>query len=50
VKVNIGAGGPLGIYFAILINQNGRANDVTIVERDGPNDTFAGASCPHAGT
>ena len=32
--------GPAGLYFAILMKRLNPANQVTILERDGPNDTF----------
>lgn len=32
--------GPAGLYFAILMKRLNPANQITILERDGPNDTF----------
>ena len=40
MHVVIIGGGPAGLYFGILIKQQDPANEVTILERDGPNDTF----------
>ncbi|HET7091645.1 MAG TPA: TIGR03618 family F420-dependent PPOX class oxidoreductase [Anaerolineae bacterium] len=40
MKINIIGAGPAGLYFAILMKKIDPAHDVTIVERDGPNDTF----------
>ncbi|MGH9765188.1 MAG: FAD-dependent monooxygenase [Blastocatellia bacterium] len=40
MKINIIGGGPAGLYFAILMKKQDAANDITIFERDGPNDTF----------
>jgi anthraniloyl-CoA monooxygenase len=37
--VSIG-GGPAGLYFAILMKQQDPAHDITIIERNGPDDTF----------
>ena len=38
--VAIIGGGPAGLYFAILMKGRDRSHDITVVERDGPNDTF----------
>jgi len=40
MKINILGGGPAGLYFAILMKRLDPAHDITITERDGPNDTF----------
>jgi len=40
VKINVLGGGPAGLYFAILMKKADPAHRVTIVERDGPGDTF----------
>jgi anthraniloyl-CoA monooxygenase len=40
MKINIIGGGPAGLYFAILMKLQDPAHAITVVERDGPNDTF----------
>jgi anthraniloyl-CoA monooxygenase len=40
MKINILGGGPAGLYFAILMKRLDSSHDITIIERDGPNDTF----------
>ena len=40
MKINIIGGGPSGLYFAILMKNQNPAHDITVIERDGPNDTF----------
>lgn len=40
MKINIIGGGPAGMYFAILMKRAGAAHDITIYERNGPDDTF----------
>jgi len=40
VKINIIGGGPAGMYFAILMKQADPAHDITVYERNGPDDTF----------
>jgi anthraniloyl-CoA monooxygenase len=40
MKINIIGGGPAGLYFAILMKKLDPSHDITVVERDGPNDTF----------
>jgi len=40
MKTNIIGGGPAGMYFAILMKQADAAHDITIHERNGPDDTF----------
>ena len=40
MKITIIGGGPAGMYFAILMKQPGAAHDITVHERNGPDDTF----------
>src|SRR5437660_4193654 len=40
MKITIIGGGPAGMYFAILMKQADAAHDITIYERNGPDDTF----------
>jgi anthraniloyl-CoA monooxygenase len=40
VRISIVGGGPAGLYFALLMKKRDPAHTITIVERDGPNDTF----------
>ena len=40
MKINIIGGGPAGLYFAILMKKAEAAHQITIYERNGPNDTF----------
>ena len=40
MKIKIIGGGPAGMYFAILMKKAGAAYDITIYERNGPDDTF----------
>jgi len=40
MKINIIGGGPAGMYFAILMKQADAAHEITIYERNGPDDTF----------
>jgi anthraniloyl-CoA monooxygenase len=40
MKINIIGGGPAGMYFAILMKGAAAAHDITIYERNGPDDTF----------
>ncbi|HYW70632.1 MAG TPA: FAD-dependent monooxygenase [Pyrinomonadaceae bacterium] len=40
MKITIIGGGPAGMYFAILMKQANRAHEITIYERNGPDDTF----------
>jgi anthraniloyl-CoA monooxygenase len=40
MKINIIGGGPAGMYFAILMKKSDAAHDITIYERNGPDDTF----------
>jgi anthraniloyl-CoA monooxygenase len=40
MKINILGGGPAGLYFALQMKQLDPAHAITVVERDGPDDTF----------
>src|SRR5437660_4781846 len=40
MKIKIIGGGPAGMYFAVLMKKAAAAHDITIYERNGPNDTF----------
>src|SRR6476469_5665279 len=40
MKINIIGGGPAGMYFAILMKRADATHDITIYERNGPDDTF----------
>ena len=40
MKITIIGGGPSGLYFAILMKRLDRTHEITLLERDGPNDTF----------
>src|SRR5439155_17207959 len=40
MKITIIGGGPAGMYFAILMKKANAPHDITIYERNGPNDTF----------
>lgn len=40
MKINILGGGPAALYFAVLMKKLDPAHDITVVERDGPDDTF----------
>jgi anthraniloyl-CoA monooxygenase len=40
MKITIVGGGPSGLYFAILMKKLSPAHQITLIERDGPNDTF----------
>src|SRR5712691_4563089 len=40
MRINIIGGGPAGMYFAILMKKADAAHDITIYERNGPDDTF----------
>lgn len=40
MKIHIIGGGPAGMYFAILMKHARAALDITIYERNGPDDTF----------
>ncbi|MEP6742113.1 MAG: FAD-dependent monooxygenase [bacterium] len=40
MKINIIGGGPAGMYFAILMKKADAAHDISVYERNGPDDTF----------
>ena len=40
MKISIIGGGPAGLYFAILMKKLDPANDITLYERNAPDDTF----------
>jgi anthraniloyl-CoA monooxygenase len=40
MKINIIGGGPAGLYFAILMKKAVRKHEITVYERNGPDDTF----------
>jgi len=40
MKINIIGGGPAGMYFAILMKKANASHDITVYERNGPDDTF----------
>ena len=40
MKIKIIGGGPAGMYFAILMKRAEATHDITIYERNGPDDTF----------
>jgi anthraniloyl-CoA monooxygenase len=40
MKITVIGGGPAGLYFAILMKQAAPAHQITIYERNGPDDTF----------
>ena len=40
MKINIIGGGPAGMYFAILMKRADATHQITIYERNGPDDTF----------
>jgi anthraniloyl-CoA monooxygenase len=40
MRINIIGGGPAGLYFAILMKRQEPSHQITIFERDGPDDTF----------
>ncbi|MGH9832308.1 MAG: FAD-dependent monooxygenase [Blastocatellia bacterium] len=40
MKINIIGGGPAGLYFAILMKKQNPSRDISVVERDSPDDTF----------
>ena len=40
MKINIIGGGPAGMYFAILMKKARASHDITVCERNGPDDTF----------
>src|SRR6266850_4663684 len=40
MKINIIGGGPAGLYFAILMKKSNSKHQITVYERNGPDDTF----------
>jgi len=40
MKITIVGGGPAGLYFALLMKRREPSHAVTVLERDGPDDTF----------
>src|SRR5882762_9884578 len=40
MKIKVIGGGPAGMYFAILMKKADAGHDITIYERNGPDDTF----------
>ena len=40
MKINILGGGPASLYFAILMKKQSALHEITVIERDGPDDTF----------
>ena len=40
MKINIIGGGPAGLYLAILMRQIDQSHEITVYERNGPDDTF----------
>ncbi|MDQ5845553.1 MAG: FAD-dependent monooxygenase, partial [Acidobacteriota bacterium] len=40
MKINIIGGGPAGMYFAILMKKADPTHEITVYERNGPDDTF----------
>jgi anthraniloyl-CoA monooxygenase len=40
MKINIIGGGPAGMYFAILMKKADPRHEITVYERNGPDDTF----------
>lgn len=40
MKITVIGGGPAGLYFSILIKKHFKNADITVFERNGPNDTF----------
>ena len=40
MKINIIGAGPAGLYFALLMKQQSPDHEITIFERDGPDDTY----------
>jgi anthraniloyl-CoA monooxygenase len=40
MRINIIGGGPAGMYFAILMKKADAAHNITVCERNGPDDTF----------
>ncbi|MBI4770739.1 MAG: bifunctional salicylyl-CoA 5-hydroxylase/oxidoreductase, partial [Chloroflexi bacterium] len=40
MEINLLGGGPAGLYFALLMKKLDPAHQITVIERDGPDDTF----------
>jgi anthraniloyl-CoA monooxygenase len=40
MKITVVGAGPAGLYFALLMKKQNPAHAITLLERDGPNDTF----------
>src|ERR1051326_7565428 len=40
MKINIIGGGPAGLYFALLMKKENRAQEIRVMERNAPDDTF----------
>ncbi len=40
MKINVIGGGPAGLYFAILMKKSDATHQITVYERNGPDDTF----------
>jgi len=40
MKIKIIGGGPAGLYFALLMKKSNPAHDITLTERNAPDDTF----------
>jgi anthraniloyl-CoA monooxygenase len=40
MRIVIAGGGPAGLYFALLMKKRDAGHEMTVLERDGPNDTF----------
>ena len=40
MKIIIIGGGPAGLYFALLMKKSNPAHEITVMERNGPDDTF----------
>ncbi len=40
MRIVIVGGGPAGLYFSVLMKRRDPSREITVLERDGPNDTF----------
>jgi anthraniloyl-CoA monooxygenase len=40
MRILVVGGGPAGLYFALLMKRRDAQHEITVVERDGPHDTF----------